>query len=126
MSLARSLRLAAAGLVVVAAACTTVSTDATADVAGDWETTSEQPLTTVITGLSIQQTGESLTARVSFSGVRLDGEGTVSGSNVSLAFPRPGTSTTRIDGRLEGSLLRVQLLGAGPNGSAIESTLRRR
>jgi hypothetical protein len=122
MTMTRFLRIAAVALV---AACTSIGTDATANVAGDWVTTSEQPLSTIITGLSLQQSGESLAARVSFSGVQMDGTGTVSGSNIALTFSSPG-STARIDGRLEGALLRVSLLGAGPNGTAIESALRRR
>ena len=123
MTMPRFLRLAAVALV---AACSSSSTDAAVDVAGDWVTTSEQPLTTVITGLSIQQKGESLTARVSFSGVQMDGTGTVSGSSIALLFPRAGVAATRIDGHLEGALLRVQLINPNINGGAIESTLRRR
>jgi hypothetical protein len=113
---------AAVTMLVVASACT--STGPTGDIpsiAGSWVTTSEQPLSTLITGLTITQQGTALTARMSFSGVQHTGSGTIGSSGFTLTFgSAPGT---RVDGTLDGEQLRVTLKLA--SGTMIPSTLRR-
>jgi hypothetical protein len=119
----RQARRAVLMILMVAGACTnTEPISEIPSIEGSWVTTSEQPLSTIITGLTITQQGTAISALMSYSGVQHTGTGTIGASGFTLTFgTAPGTT---VDGTLDGDLLRVTLKLA--SGTSIPSTLRRR
>jgi hypothetical protein len=91
-------------------------------VAGLWVSSGA---TLPVMSLDLGQTGESLTAIVRLSGVELAGTGTVSGSRVTIAVTRPGsTDQFLLSGTIE-SESQMSVRFAAPPGGDVTLVLNR-